>query len=75
MIKIDKVNKYFFHGKPNQIHVINNTSMELPDRGIVCLLGPSGGENITTEVLTFPLSIADDEITGSDNVIFAINNM
>lgn len=42
MIKIDKVNKYFFHGKPNQIHVINNTSMELPDKGIVCLLGPSG---------------------------------
>lgn len=42
MIKLDKVNKYFFHGKPNQIHVIDNTSMELPDNGIVCLLGPSG---------------------------------
>lgn len=42
MIKLDKVNKYFFHGKANQIHVINNTSMELPSRGIVCLLGPSG---------------------------------
>lgn len=39
------------------------------------LLGPLVGENIATEVLTFPLSITDDEITGSDNVIFAINNM
>ena len=42
MIKLNKVNKYFFHGKSNQIHVIDNTSMELPDSGIVCLLGPSG---------------------------------
>ena len=36
------VNKYFNKGKANQIHVIDNTSMVLPDRGIVCLLGPSG---------------------------------
>lgn len=42
MIKLDKVNKYYNKGKANQIHVINNTSMILPDRGIVCLLGPSG---------------------------------
>lgn len=42
MIKIDKVNKYYNKGKANQIHVIDNTSMTLPDRGIVCLLGPSG---------------------------------
>ena len=42
MIKIDKVNKYYNKGKANQIHVIDNTSMTLPDKGIVCLLGPSG---------------------------------
>ena len=42
MIKIEKVNKYYNKGKANQIHVIDNTSMTLPDRGIVCLLGPSG---------------------------------
>ena len=42
MIKIDKVNKYYNKGKSNEIHVIDNTSMTLPDRGIVCLLGPSG---------------------------------
>ena len=42
MIKIEKVNKYFNKGKANQIHVINNTTMTLPDKGIVCLLGPSG---------------------------------
>ena len=42
MIKLEKVNKYFNKGKSNQIHVIDNTSMTLPDKGIVCLLGPSG---------------------------------
>ena len=42
MIKIDKVNKYYYKGKANQIHVINNTTMTMPDKGIVCLLGPSG---------------------------------
>ena len=42
MIKIEKVNKYYNKGKSNEIHVIDNTSMVLPDRGIVCLLGPSG---------------------------------
>ena len=42
MIRIEKVNKYFNKGKPNEIHVINNTTMTLPDKGIVCLLGPSG---------------------------------
>ena len=42
MIKVDNVNKYYNKGKANQIHVINNTTMTLPDRGIVCLLGPSG---------------------------------
>ena len=42
MIRLDKVNKYFNKGKSNEIHVIDNTSMILPDKGIVCLLGPSG---------------------------------
>ncbi len=42
MIKIEKVNKYYYKGKANQIHVIDNTSMTLPDKGMVCLLGPSG---------------------------------
>lgn len=42
MITLERVNKYFNKGKSNEIHVIDNTTMTLPDRGIVCLLGPSG---------------------------------
>ena len=42
MISIRKLNKYFNRGKKNEIHVINNTSLELPDTGLIALLGPSG---------------------------------
>lgn len=42
MIKLEKVNKYFNRHKKNQIHVINNTSLEFGDSGLVALLGPSG---------------------------------
>lgn len=42
MIKLEKVNKYFYRHKKNQIHVINNTSVELKEKGLVSLLGPSG---------------------------------
>ncbi len=42
MIRIEKLNKYYNRHKRNQIHVIDNTSLELPDRGLIALLGPSG---------------------------------
>lgn len=42
MIKIDSVNKFYNKGKPNEIHVIDSTSITLPDKGIFCILGPSG---------------------------------
>ena len=42
MIKIEKLNKYYNHHKKNEIHVINNTTLNLPDTGLVALLGPSG---------------------------------
>lgn len=42
MIKLTGVNKYYNRRKQNEIHVIDNTSVELPDSGIVTMLGPSG---------------------------------
>ena len=42
MIRIEKLNKYYNKGKKNQIHVINNTNLELPSKGLVALLGVSG---------------------------------
>jgi putative ABC transport system permease protein len=42
MIRLDHVNKYFNRRKQNEIHVINDTTLELPESGIVTFLGPSG---------------------------------
>ena len=42
MIKLEHVNKYFNRHRRNQIHVINDTSIELENDGLVALLGPSG---------------------------------
>ena len=42
MIRIEKLNKYYNRHKKNEIHVINNTTVNLPDTGLVALLGPSG---------------------------------
>lgn len=42
MIRLTGVNKYYNRKKSNQIHVINNTSIELGDKGLVTFLGHSG---------------------------------
>lgn len=42
MIKLVNVYKYFNKGKKNEVKAIDNTSLDLPDKGIVTLLGPSG---------------------------------
>ena len=47
MIKIQKVNKYFNRRRKNEIHIINNTSLELEDKGLVAILGQSGSGKTT----------------------------
>lgn len=42
MIRLVNVNKYFNRKKSNEIHVINNTTIELGDKGLVTFLGNSG---------------------------------
>ena len=42
MIKLNKVNKYFNRHNKNEIHVIDNTSLEFPSNGLVTFLGESG---------------------------------
>lgn len=42
MVKLEHVNKYFYKRRKNQIHVINDTSLEMGSSGLVALLGPSG---------------------------------
>ena len=42
MIEVTNANKVFNRGKRNRIHVIDHTSFELEDTGLVAILGPSG---------------------------------
>ncbi len=47
MIKIEKINKYFNRRRKNEIHIINNTSLKLEDKGLVAILGESGSGKTT----------------------------
>jgi ABC-type lipoprotein export system ATPase subunit/ABC-type antimicrobial peptide transport system permease subunit len=47
MIKLHNLEKYFNRNKANEIHVINDISLTLPEKGLVVLLGPSGSGKTT----------------------------
>ena len=42
MIKLNSLNKFFNKGKQNEIHVINDVTIELPEKGMVAAFGRSG---------------------------------
>ena len=42
MIEVKNLHKYFNKNRTNQIHVINNTSIQFPEKGLVAITGPSG---------------------------------
>ena len=42
MIRLEKVDKYYNRGQANAIHVLNQISLELPDKGMVAVFGRSG---------------------------------
>ncbi|MDY5577398.1 MAG: ABC transporter ATP-binding protein/permease [Lachnospiraceae bacterium] len=65
MIKINKLNKYYNKGKVNELHVINNTTITLPDSGLICILGESGSGKTT---LMNTVSGLDDFVDGSIEV-------
>ena len=47
MIKVNNLDKYYSKGKSNEIHVINNSSFELPSTGLISFLGESGSGKTT----------------------------
>ena len=42
MIRINNLNKFYNKGKLNQLHVLKDITLELPEKGIVALFGKSG---------------------------------
>ena len=47
MISLKNVNKYFNRHTKNEIHIINDTSLEFENKGIVAILGESGSGKTT----------------------------
>mgnify|MGYP003422531055 FL=1 len=47
MLRIKNIDKYFNKNKNNEIHVIDNTSLDFNDSGLVVLLGHSGSGKTT----------------------------
>src|SRR5690554_7359469 len=66
MIKLSHLNKYFNKGKTNEIHVLNDITIDLPNKGLVVFLGESGSGKTTLLNVIGRL----DKI-GSGNIYFA----
>lgn len=47
MIKLQSVNKYYAKGKNNELHVINDATLELPAAGFISFFGKSGSGKTT----------------------------
>ncbi len=68
MIRINKLNKYYNRRKSNEIHVINDVDLELPDCGMVAIFGKSGSGKTTMLNVIGGLDSADKgsvELNGS----------
>ncbi len=70
MIKINGLDKFFNRKKSNEIHVINNITLDLPEKGLVVLLGPSGsGKTTLLNVLGGLDKVQSGSIEFGDTVI------
>lgn len=77
MIKIQGLNKFFNKGKQNQIHVINDVSLEMPTSGMVAIFGKSGcGKTTLLNVIggldgyeSGSLTIEDNDVSKDTDVI------
>ncbi|MBN2504928.1 MAG: ABC transporter ATP-binding protein/permease [Bacilli bacterium] len=70
MISVKNLDKYFNKGKQNEIHVINNTSIDFPETGLVALTGPSGcGKTTLLNVIGGLDKFAKGEIYFDGNII------
>lgn len=62
MIKLTKINKYFNRNKSNELHVLKDISLSLPDKGLVTLFGASGSGKSTLLNVIGGLDSADGSI-------------
>lgn len=75
MIKITNLNKYYNKGKTNELHVINNVSLELNNTGLVAFLGKSGSGKTTLLNIIGGLDKQDSGQISYDNTTYSKYNM
>ena len=46
-MRLLNVNKYFNKGKSNELHVLNDISVDFPETGLVAIMGQSGSGKTT----------------------------
>ena len=70
MIQLKNLQKYYNKGRQNEIHVINDVTLELPDTGLVAVFGPSGcGKTTLLNVIGGLDSIASGDILLNDSAM------
>ncbi len=70
MISVKHLDKYFNRRKRNEIHVLNDITVDFPSRGLVVLLGPSGsGKTTLLNVIGGLDKIQSGQITFDDTTI------
>ena len=75
LIKINNLNKYYNKSKNNEIHVINDTSLELPSSGLICFIGKSGSGKSTLLNVIGGLDKANSGSISYDNLNMEKYNM
>ena len=63
LIKLNNIDKYYNKSKSNELHVIDNISLELPKTGFVTILGRSGSGKSTLLNIVGGLDRAKGKIT------------
>lgn len=70
MIKLKNLDKYFNKNRNNEIHVIDNTSIDFPKTGLVAITGPSGcGKTTLLNVIAGLDDFKSGQITYDDQVV------
>ena len=62
-VRITNAHKYYNKGKSNQLHVMDNVTLELPEQGLVAIFGRSGcGKTTLFKILTGEMDYDDGEV-------------
>ena len=76
MIRLNLLNKFYNRGKQNEIHVLNDINLELPDKGMWAIFGPSGcGKTTLLNVIGGMDELSGGEVVLEDTVMSSDNSV